>query len=248
MDGEARNLHGHVLRSRWARLGVLFNVNPARSTPDIERLILDTSRFCSHDSRLFILAVSWLVSFGSYVAGHRLKALACSELSSDEQASLGLLIETAVAAGAPRSLGRVVVTGLSFAPEPGPLFEVDRGPLAAVVKRSATPISRRWGRWVQPIEIKADAIRPVRWVLQHNPELARRAAHKGDLRSSVLEVLRRDLAGGPVSEAALARACGATVLAIRAALDDLQLEAPELVVERRRGRLGSRIELLDVAA
>jgi hypothetical protein len=59
-----------------------------------------------------------------------------------------------------------------------------------------------------------------------------RAAHKGDLRCSIVEVIRRDLEAETVSEMELARRCGATQPAIRAALADLERELPELRIER----------------
>jgi hypothetical protein len=42
--------------ARWVRLGVLLNVKAADQAPDVERLLLDTARVASANSRLFILA------------------------------------------------------------------------------------------------------------------------------------------------------------------------------------------------
>jgi hypothetical protein len=231
------------LEAPWARLGVLLNVTPARSTPDVERLLLETAKACPSNPRLFVLAVTWLRELGIYVAAHRLKKLATEELSPDDQATLGLILDTAADHGGAKSLRRTVADGLTRAQTPGPLFEVDRGELASLVEGEATETSRRWGRWVQPITLKPDALRPPHWVIEKNPSLSWRAAHKGGLRCSVVEVLRRDLAGEEVSEAALARNCGATLPAVRAALEDLLREIPGLRVERRRGRAGTRIQL-----
>lgn len=232
------------LAARWARLGALFNVAPARGpAPDLERLLLDTARAAPGNPRLYILAVTWLAAYGLYVAAHRLKRLAVEELEPEHQATLGLILDTAVDHGAPKSLRHVVTESLQPAPQPGPLFEVDRGPLASSIEADATPVSKRWGQWVQPVEPKPDALRPPQWIVRHNPSFASRAAHKGDLRTSIIETFRRDLRGQPVSETELARRCAATLLAVRSALDDLQHELPQLRIDRRRGRNGSQILL-----
>lgn len=242
-DADVNDATNDKLAARWARFGVLFNVAPVRGpTPDLERLLTDTARAAPSDPRLFVLAVTWLSAYGIYVAAHRLKHLA-SQLEPEHQATLGVLLDTAVEHGAPKSLRQVVASALSKAADPGPLFVTDQGPLASLVEPEATPASKRWGRWVQPVETKPDALRPPAWVLRRNPEFAGRAAHKGDLRTSIVHTLRRDLGGGPVSEAQLARSCGATPIAVRAALDDLRHELPNLDVERRRGRGGSCIVL-----
>lgn len=231
------------LEARWVRLGVLLNVKPARATPDVERLLLDTAKACPFNPRLFVLAVTWLRAFGVYVAAHRLKKLAADDLGPDDQATLGLIIDTAADHGGAKYLRRTVTDSLSCAQSPGPLFELDRGELAGLVKTEATGTSLRWGRWVQPVTLKPDALRPPAWVIEKNPSLSWRAAHKGGLRCSVVEVLRRDLAGREVCEAALARGCGATIPAVRAALQDLRRELPELRITRRLGRSGTRIRL-----
>lgn len=230
---------------RWARAGVLWNVRPSRESAglDLERLLLDTARHCPANPRLFVLAATWLSEYGIYVAGHRLKRLALTELDVDTQAALGLLLDTAVEHGAPKSLRQTVTPELSSAPNPGPLFEVDRGSLAKLVNENATATSKRWGRWTQPIEPKPDALRPPSWILNKNPEFAERAAHKGDLRCSVLQTLRHDVGDAPVNETELARQCAATPVAIRAALADLQRERSDLNIDRHRGRGGTRIML-----
>jgi hypothetical protein len=230
----------HQLADRWASAGVLLGAAPSHRDVDIELLLIDTARGCPAHPRLFPLAVTWLVRHGIYVAVHRLKRLAHDKLDEEGQAILGLLIETAIEHGAPRALSRSIDRLTAVSP-PAPLFAVDRGALAGYVEPLATATSKRWGRWVQPIELKPDALRTPGWILQRNPGFARRAAHKGDLRTTILETLERDLGGSAASESDLARRCHANLPAVRAALADLALERPELKVERRRGRAGSTI-------
>jgi hypothetical protein len=66
----SRALDLDIVAAGWTRLGVMLNVTPARHTPDLERLILDTARIASSNSRLFLLAASWLARYGDYVARH----------------------------------------------------------------------------------------------------------------------------------------------------------------------------------
>ena len=99
----------------------------------------------------------------------------------------------------------------------------------ALVERTATAQSRKWKRWIQPIERQQDAIRPATWILFHNPRYRDRALRKGDLRCSILEVLKRDTPDGFVSsESALARLCSANRIAVRRAIDDLAIEGIDL--------------------
>lgn len=232
----------HNLASLWSQAGVLFNVPPARSRGplDIEQLLVDTARQCPADPRLFIEAVTWLSQYSTVVAAHRLKRLALEQLVAEDQATLGLLIETAVEHGAQKYLRKVVTTGLETAPEPGPLFEVDRDWLGDDLESDATDLSKRWGRWCQEIELKPDTLRPAAWILAKNPSFRERAVRKGDLRTSILETLRRDV-NEAVSELQLARLCEATPIAVRNALSELLLETDTLHVETNRGRHGSDI-------
>ena len=238
----ARTADRNVVR-KWARLGIGFNVEPARKTPDLEQLLVATAKVCPRNARLFILVATWLKKFGIYVAAHRIKGLATSQLDSDDQATLAILLGTAVEHGAPKLLRKIVVGELAQATTPGPLFEVDRGPLSDLIEADATETSKHYGRWVQPIELKPGALRTPQWVLKKNPSLSWRAAHKGDLRCSVAETLRRNMLGATISESELARQCGATRAAVRAALHDLQFEFLGLKIIRQQGVRGSMIHL-----
>jgi len=139
---------------------------------------------------------------------------------------LGLIVEEAVEHGATRDL-LIVSEVCERLREPRPLAAVQRdgGPLARIAQRRASEASRRWGVWAPPVTLKTDAVRPVAWLLRHNPEFRERIVRKGDLRVSLLETLRRDVAGHTApSESALTRLSGATRTAVRKALASLELE------------------------
>ena len=234
----------HNLAPQWSRAGVLFNVPPSRSRSplDLEQLLVDTAVGCPADPRLFIAAVTWLSQYSTLVAAHRLKRLALKQLEPEDQATLGLLVETGVEHGAQKYLRKILTTSLETSPEPGPLFDVDRDWYADNIREESTALSRQWGRWCQEVELKTDTLRSRKWILSKNPSFRERAIRKGDLRSSILETLRRDV-DEAVCELELARLCDATPVAVRSALSELLLECERLHIEPSRGRNGSEIWL-----
>lgn len=232
----------------WARVGVLLNCEPAEESPDLERLILATARALPGHARLLPLVVTWLVRYGGFVARHRLRRLVVQELGRPERAALGLLLETAIEHGATAEL-RIVVGACEPASRPGPLFDVYRGEsgLEAVAEQNASTISRRWGVWAPEVELKDEAVRPVRWLLEQNPAYGDRIVRKGDLRCSILEVLRHDAGGEAKSEAELARASGATRAAVSKALDALVREGRIVIAARAGNRRDHRVILRGAA-
>jgi len=217
---------GNNLERDWAQLGVLYNCEPSRATPDLERLLLETARQCSGNERLLPLITTWVVAYGLFIARHRLKRIVVEELEQDSQPVLGLLIETAVELGATRDL-LIVPQVCRPLPYPRPLYnnQQEHPLLEGVARRNASALSQRWGVWTPKVTLKADAIRPVRWLLRENPVLRERIIRKGDLRASILETLRLDIPSATAaSESAIARLSGATRTAVRKALAALKLE------------------------
>lgn len=235
------------LEEQWTRLGVLFNCEPASEIPDLERLLLATARGLSDNPRLLPLVVTWLVFYGAFVAKHRLKALV-AELQPTDQAALGLLLESAVEHKAAADL-RVAFEICNTVSVQKPLFNVYQGhaSLESLAERTASPLSRRWGLWATEVQLKADAVRPVAWLLTQNPEYQSRVIRKGDLRCSILESLRRDAGGHAKSEAAVAQLSGATRAAVRKALAALVLEG-EVVISKKAGNRRDNTVTLQMAA
>lgn len=214
------------LERDWAQVGVLFACHPSGSAPDLERLLLDTVHKCPDNTRLLPLVTTWLVSYGQFIARHRLKRLVQTELEPEPQAILGLIVEEAERLGATRELLIVSEVCRSLRPViPLPRVQRNQPELARVAERRASQLSRKWGVLYPPIEPKHDAVRPVTWLLDRNPEYRDRIIRKGDLRVSIIETLRRDLPGQRArSELALAKLSGATRAAVRKALASLALE------------------------
>jgi hypothetical protein len=231
------------LAARWTRLGAGYAGDDDLPTPDIERLIVDTAQLGPADPRTFTLAVTWLSRYASLVAEHRLEGFA-DELDPADQSRLGLLLDLSLTHARRhdrrRNLERAMSRCIPSA-QPAPFFDAARASavLARRAERMASPVSQRWNLWLQPIEPKYDALRPVSWIIGNNPALAFRADFRGDLRTSILIALRGDPdAGASIVE--LSRRCGASRTAILAALEDLELGRH---VTRRRAGKSSRIEL-----
>jgi len=237
----------HTIESRWARLGILFSIEPSQEPPDIERLLLDTARELSTNPRLFSLVVTWLVEHGFFVARHRLKHLVVTELEPEHQPVLGLLLDEAIEHGAPAEL-RIVRDVCQPATASRVLFnEYSQPSLAAIAKSTASELSKRWGIWAPPVELKRDAVRPSRWILDHNPYALGRVIRKGDLRTSILETLRLDLDGKAPSVSAVSRCTAATRVAVRDALRSLMKECAVVEDDPKKGIDGDRKIYLAVA-
>jgi len=224
----------HFLVSKWAKVGVLFNVLPSRETPDVERLICDTATFIPRNPRLLGAAAGWLVRHGLIVARHRLARLAGEVGDPVTRAVLGLLLDTARSAGRASGLG-LAISHCRPAPKPMPLILAHRSSPAAAdfAHETASRISKHWRLWAGEVGPRPRVLRPTAWVLERNPSFAVRALLRGGLRASVLATLEYDRPEG-ASEAELARLCLVTRKAVHEAVD--HLEFCGLVLRRREGR------------
>lgn len=233
----------NAIASGWARLGVLINATPAAQTPDIEGLILDTSRAASSNTKLFTLGASWLARFGEYVARHTLANRIRSELDTDSQAALGFMLEWAQAKG---KLKRHFHKAIGQCERPDKHralsdFENQNARFAEMAQKRASKLSRKWGRWMIDFDVRDDALRPAEWIAANNVSIRDRAMVGGDLTATITDVLRRQ--GGRVSsEAELARLCGATRAAVRDALRRLRLGYR---VQQERANGSNAIELIE---
>ena len=241
-SGASRPRLDHVL-SKWARLGIGFDIEPARRTPDLERLISDTATIAGESARLVGMAATWLARYAMLVARHRLRAIVLTQLADDDAPALGLMLESAARFGRTRHFDSVIATCESATKRggtaPRPLFDSQRGwpAIEALADRRASDLSRRWRRWAQDIEFRDDVLRSPTWIMQRNPSLRRRADLGGDLRASILATILHDPTAGD-SELELSRRCAATRRAVRLALDQLELAGH---IERRA--VGRRVTI-----
>lgn len=201
----------------WRTLGVDVAVQPSARTPDLESVILRTAALMPDASRLFPIGFSWLATYQTLVARHRLARMADEIAGREHLAALGLLLDAVRhETGSPHltlAIGRCRPLGSAVA-----LLRSERDPVyLPIVEGEACRLSRKWGLLTPMPAVKTDAIRPINWVLKANPSLRARALLGGNLAASILATIVAEPDSG-ASESALARACGATRKAIRDSL------------------------------
>lgn len=225
------------LIAQWASIGAGFNTKPASGPIDLERLLLDTARHASGMSRLFIIAATWLHTYGDLIAKHRLKRLIRDELEAEFQPVLGLLLDIAQQGTHPLEFQTVIKT-LEPAQSPAPLFDINRthAKLTERANKNASAISKVWNLWCEPFDFKDDALRPSSWLMRRHPEFITRADFRGDLRASILASLRFDKGAGH-SEQRLAEMAGGSRAQAIASLRNLQLSGR---VRSRQAERGNR--------
>jgi hypothetical protein len=176
------------LAALWARAGAMFMATPSPTSPDLERLLLDTARQAAENSRLFIVAASWLAKYGEKVQPLRLAELILNELEPEYSPVMGLLLDIAQ-----RQSGKftfaAAIAACKPADEPRPLFAIERGnaTLRRLSERHASTLSRIWGVWAPEFKPKYDAIRPETWVDAENPMFGRTGWRLGERDRLVLE-------------------------------------------------------------
>lgn len=207
--------------SKWARLGIEFNVKPARATPDVERLIVDTAYYLPEFARLLPTVITWLSQNYRLVCRHRLARYTFDITDKDVSAAIGIILSESMNITNTDHFNLAIKYCTPTTAKP--LFEVDRKSeaLERLAKSTASQISLKWGLWYQPFVLKQESIRPIEWIMSINPSLKRRALFNGNLRASILETLQFEPVSGE-SESALAKSCNATRKAIREALDHLE--------------------------
>lgn len=223
--------------ARWGALGAGFDEPKIPvGTPDLERLLLDTARCVPNSARLLAVACTWLRTYADVVASHRLKRLIQAELEPEHHAAMGLLLDAAQEGEHQPAFAWITKT-LERAHDERPLFVDQRtnAALAQLARRRASALSKRWGLWCAPIEVKGDALRPARWVMERHQSFMARADFRGDLRASVLAALRFDDGAGH-SESALARLAGGSRSQVREALENLRLTGRVEVTPATNGR------------
>ena len=135
---------------------------------------------------------------------------------------LGLLLDTAGQYASTEHFNPVI-HDCRAVEVPKPLFDTDcvSDRLIDMARKRSSAIGQAWALWHQDAQLKPDAIRPPEWVMDRNPSYQMRAIFKGNLRASILVLLKYNPETG-TSESALSRACGATRKAVREALDHLE--------------------------
>jgi hypothetical protein len=208
--------HQHV-SAEWKRVGAGFSVAPAAYPVDIEALVGCTAKRAPADHRLFFVAASWIGVHHTLVDMRRL-GRSLEKLDELGSAVAGAMLAVAYEiAGSDRLLAaQRYCTPLR---EPRVLFErIAADPvLACFAREQSLPLFSRWGLWHDEVSLKTAAIRPIRWILKHCPELRVRALIGASVEGEIVEALREK----PRSIAELARVTGATYAATHEAVTRL---------------------------
>jgi hypothetical protein len=160
--------------SKWVRIGAMFNVRPARQTPDLEELLLDTARLAPANILLFILGVTWLARHGNAVDARRLACLIRERLEPEHRPTLAFLLDCALTTGKLGSLDfNIAIEACGQPTDARPLCDVERrnSLFSQLAEQRASPLSRKWGRWMMDFDLKANALRPREWIVEQNPSL-----------------------------------------------------------------------------
>ena len=207
---------------QWNRLGAFFNVESAEKTPDIEQLLIETAVYCPMMPRLVAITVTWLTQYYRLVCRHRLAKFTGDIADTDTSAALGLILAMTKHYTSTDHFNLIIKMCHPVVPSK-PLFHADRqsDALAKLANRHSSDLGCKWGLWCEDVQLKEDAIRPLNWLMDQNPSLQYRALFGGNLRASILEVLRFT-PDAAQSESALARYCCVTRKAVREALDHLE--------------------------
>lgn len=191
---------------------------PASEHPvDIEDLLVRSAARSPADYRVFFVAATWLGIHHHLVDTRRLgkKLESLDALPSAVAGAMAGVAETV------DSSERLAALARRCRPLEGPRALFDRVERDTVLRRfareEALPVFERWGLWHDEISLKAGAVRPVRWILTHCPELRYRALLGPGLDARVVE----HLCGGPDSIAAVSRGAGATYSATHASISRL---------------------------
>lgn len=214
------------LSSQWARIGGGFSVAPAAEPVDVERLVAESAQAAAQDHRLFFVSATWIGVHHHLVNARRL-GRELETLSGLASAAAGAMLSVANLVGQTPRLEAAMRNCTPLA-EPRPLFDrIERNAVLRDAARDEShPAFVRWGLWNTDVTLKTDAVRPVRWILAHCPELRVRALLGAGLDAEIVRAVLDE----PRTIAAIARATGATYASAHEAAARLEargiLDAP----------------------
>ena len=211
-----------LILAHWNRLGIMFNVQPAEQTADIEKLLVETTSIVDQNARLLSAVASWLCRYHRLVCRHRFAKFVSEIKSQETLATLGFML-SCVKNKTSTGHFNVVIKHCKKLETPLPLFCVDRKSksLALLAKSNSCDLAKQWGLWCDKVEFRDDIIRKVQSVMNQNPSLKYRALFGGQLKASILETITH-YPQSANSEVALAKACDVTRKALREAVEHLE--------------------------
>ncbi len=181
-----------IALSQWQKLGIDFGVKPAEKTADIERLLVNSGELFAGNQERLSSVASWLCRYYRVVCRHRLIKVIGDISCPEVLAALNSLLSFVKRETSTEHFNLAVNACGNFDQR---LAVIDRADYANIKELGV--------------------------VMKDNPDLHYRAIFSGSLKASAIVSLIHSTGFG-ISEAALARSCGATRKAIRDALEHLE--------------------------
>ena len=209
--------------SKWRKLGTSFNVEPCKETPNIENLIILSARYIPEFSRLLPMLEAWLSKYEVLVCRHHLARMVSQLQDQKSSAILGYLFSRLRAKTESKHFN-IVIKQCKPLFQPEPLFHVDQknDKTKAFAERFSEPEAIEWGLWASHERPYESAIMDSTWLMKENPTLHYRALFSGKLQATIISVLLESEDHGQ-SETRLSKACNVTRVALRDALEHLDL-------------------------
>lgn len=243
MSGPAKHDHAATptlaLGREWARVGVLFNVQPADARIDLEKLVVRTAAVARDDERLCIMAASWLAAHHHLLDARRF-ARQLLAVDANTSAVAGVLLSMAVAGVPGTTALHAAVSHCRPLRKRQPLYRtMEKYPrLLRLVQRETLPLFRTWGFWHNDATLKLNAVRPISWIVKHCPELRVRAVLGPGLDAELVECLVNS--PGTVTE--LSRRTGASYAATHAATSRLAARGLLVRGKHKRCNIGTLLQ------
>lgn len=175
------------LYAQWARVGVGFDIAPAKPTVSVECLLTQTCSVAADSPRLFWAAASWL-AVHHQLANGRLLAKELENLDVHDSAIAGAMLNVALELNPTASTLGQSISHCSPLPDKSVLFSqyANNLVLAEYARRESLELFERWGFWHNQISDKRDAIRPIAWIIKTCPDLRIRSILGASLDAEIM--------------------------------------------------------------
>lgn len=173
----------------WARLGGNFPAfEPSREEPLVEKLVAQTSLAGRYEPRLVEIMAGWLQKHGDLVN----IALMRRHIDGGDPAVLGLVFD--ILHGQETTRLKHLTKYCRPKPKAEMLFHIaETSPtMKAQAVENETDLNRKWNLFYVSLRVKTDAVFDRKYVLKHNPDLARRALFGAVMRTEILNFLLRN--------------------------------------------------------
>lgn len=202
------------IESRWAKIGGGFAADPAKNPGSPEMVIHDSVRESPSRPRVFWMCASWLAIHTDLVNVRILSRM----LKSVDSAVAGALF-TAAYGENPHHKLKYLIARCRPAEKPRCLFVMTQNDplMRKVTQEHALPEFARWHLWVRTRDMKLDAVRPLRFVLEQNPRLIPRRILGADLSAEIVSCLW----SAPLSISQISRRLESSYAAVHEALKTL---------------------------